>query len=54
MAKLLSDVGLTAESVAAAALGRLEDIPPNMHAQGETVVAEAKARDAEPHRRPSR
>ena len=52
MAKLLSDVGLTAESIAAAALGRLEDIPwPRADGADETVVAEAKARDAEPYRR---
>ncbi len=55
MAKLLSDVGLTAESISAAALGRLDDIPsaPAM-ASDEQVVAEAKARDAEPYRRPPR
>ena len=52
MSKLLSDVGLTAEGVAAATLGRLGDIPARTHeAADETVVAEAKARDAEPHRR---
>jgi 1-deoxy-D-xylulose-5-phosphate synthase len=52
MAKLLSDVGLTAESIAAAALGRLEDIPPAAGSDSdERVVAEAKARDAEPYRR---
>jgi 1-deoxy-D-xylulose-5-phosphate synthase len=52
MSKLLSDVGLTAESIAAAASGRLDDIPPAADAaQGDSVVAEAKARDAEPYRR---
>jgi 1-deoxy-D-xylulose-5-phosphate synthase len=52
MAKLLSDVGLTAESIAAAALGRLDDIPvPARAAQDDSVVAEGQARDAEPHRR---
>jgi len=55
MAKLLSDVGLTAESIAAATLGRLGDVPlETQAATDETLVAEAKARDAEPHRRPPR
>ncbi len=52
MAKLLSDVGLTAESIAAAVSGRLDDIPAAAGAgTDESVVAEAKARDAEPYRR---
>ncbi len=52
MPKLLSDVGLTAESIAAAALGRLSDIPPRAKSAPDlTVTAEAKAHDAEPHRR---
>ena len=55
MAKLLSDVGLTGESVAAAALGRLEDVPASAPAESaQALTAEAKARDAEPHRRPAR
>jgi 1-deoxy-D-xylulose-5-phosphate synthase len=52
MARLLSDVGLTAESIAAAASGRLDDIPLAVGAeQDEPAVAEARARDAEPYRR---
>jgi len=53
MSKLLSDVGLTAESIAAAALGRLGDVPARSD-EDQTAVAEGQSRDAEPHRRHSR
>jgi 1-deoxy-D-xylulose-5-phosphate synthase len=47
--RLLSDVGLTPESMAAAVIGRLEDLRDSTD-----DAAEAKAREAAPHRRGTR
>ena len=47
--RLLSDVGLTAESIAAAVMGKLDDVRTE---SGD--AAEAKAREAAPHRRGTR
>ncbi len=50
MSKLLSDVGLTPPGVAAAVLGRLEDVPT---AKSPGSLAEGETRGAAPHRRRS-
>jgi 1-deoxy-D-xylulose-5-phosphate synthase len=54
MSKLLADVGLTAEGIASAVLGRLDDVGREGAGNPSNPVAEANNHDAEPHRRHSR
>jgi 1-deoxy-D-xylulose-5-phosphate synthase len=54
MSRLLGDVGLTADGIAGAVLGRLEDVPAGGTKSLSIPVAEAKVHDAQPHRRHSR